>query len=366
MVTHLNVAAEPAYFRGASVRSRLLGMSLKHTIRPLLDLWAHLPFDLFPPNVLELATARIPIPDGTICRTVPIADFTCEWVQAAGVRSFDENNPRAILYFHGGAFVTCGINTHRRLVSSISAQTAQPVLNVGYRQMPHQPITESIADGVAAFRALIEQGYRAENITLMGDSAGGYLAFSVSRAVIDTGLGRPSAIVALSPLLDMDWARKAAHRNANRCQTFSLRTLERFSEVSSRLDTRRGISGARTCPVDMDLTDLPPVLIQIGSREILMADAEFMANRLLRAGVPCQLQIWDRQVHVFHAAEGLIPEAAMAIGEIGIYLDQVHAEAGRFRRVASRTRRPNRAANPSARARANLEASVAVEASVSS
>jgi acetyl esterase/lipase len=229
-------------------------------------------------------------------------------------------NRGAILYFHGGAFLTCGLNTHRRLVSRISYAAKQPVLNIGYRQMPYEPITESVADGVDGFRWLLEQGYAPEEITIAGDSAGGYLAFSVARAVMDRGWGQPAGVVAISPLLDFDPAGKRGHRNANRCQTFPMSAFDKLNDVSGRMDTRHGISGQRVCPVNMPLADMPPAMIHIGSREVLMADAELMANRLVSAGVPCDLQVWDRQVHVFHAAAAWVPEARAAIDEIGTFV----------------------------------------------
>ena len=73
----------------------------------------------------------------------------------------------------------------------------------------------------------------------------------------------------------------------------------------------------------MPLGDMPPALIHIGSREVLMADAELMANRLVSAGVPCDLQVWDRQVHVFQAAASWIPEARVAIDEIGAFVQRL-------------------------------------------
>ena len=323
--TRLSLAAEPRFFRGASIPSRLLGLGLKHTVRPVLGAWAALPFDVFPPNVLEHAARLLPVHEGTSWRTVDLPDCTGEWLRAKGVEDLHGGHDKAILYFHGGAFLTCGLNTHRRLVSRISAASGQPVLNVGYRQMPYEPITESIADGVAALRWLLEQGYRTEDVTIAGDSAGGYLAFSVARAAMDLGLGRPAGIVAISPLLDFDASTKRAHRNAHRCQTFPLHALEKFADVTLRMDTRRGISGQRTCPVNMPLADMPPALIQVGSHEILMADAEVMANRLVSAGVECELQVWDRQVHVFQAAASWVPEARRAIAEIGDIVERVAA-----------------------------------------
>lgn len=325
---HLSVAAEARFFEGASLPSLALGLGLRHTVRPLLDLWTRLPFDLFPPNVLEHAARLLPVQEGTSWRTVDLARCGSELVLARGVRDVHGGNRRVILYFHGGAFLTCGLNTHRRLVSRISQAADQPVLNVGYRQMPYEPIAESVADGVDAFTWLLEQGYRAEDVTIAGDSAGGYLAFSVARAVLDAGHGRPAGVVAISPLLDVSAERKRQHRNADRCQTFPLRALEKFTDVALRMDTRRGIAGRRVCPVDMPLEDMPPALIQIGSREILLADAEHMAGRLVQAGVPVDLQVWDRQVHVFQAAASWVPEARAAIREIGAFVDGLAAQQG--------------------------------------
>lgn len=327
-MTHLSLAAEPQFFHGASIQSRVLGLGLRHTVRPLLGLWARLPFDLFPPNGVDHIARLLPVHAGTKWRTVELNECKSEWLQARGVEDISSGtgpskNVGAILYFHGGAFLTCGLNTHRRLVSRISYASKQPVLNVGYRQMPYEPITESVADGVDAFQWLMDQGYKAENITIAGDSAGGYLAFSVARAVMDEGWGRPAGVVAISPLLDFDPAGKRGHRNANRCQLFPIHAVAKLSDVALRMDTRRGIQGTRTCPVNMPLGDMPPALIHIGSREVLMADAELMANRLVSAGIPCDLQVWDRQVHVFQAAASWVPEARTAINEIGAFVQRL-------------------------------------------
>lgn len=319
-MTHLTLAAEPQYFRGSSVQSKILGLTLKHTVRPVLGLWAHLPFDIFPPNVIDHAARLLPVHEGTKWRRVDLTHTTSEWLQAKGVGDLDDANEQAILYFHGGAFLTCGLNTHRRLVSRISYAAKQPVLNVGYRQMPYEPITESVADGVEAFQWLLAQGYEPGNITIAGDSAGGYLAFSVARAVMDKGWGRPAGVVALSPLLNFDPAHKRSHRNANRCQAFPMHAIAKLTDVTLRMDTRRGVHGQRVCPVDMPLADMPPAMIHVGSREVLMADAELMANRLVSAGVPCDLQVWEKQVHVFQAAASWVPEARHAIEEIGSFV----------------------------------------------
>jgi acetyl esterase/lipase len=342
MGNHLTLAAEPRYFRGSSLQSKILGQTLRHTVRPVLGLWARLPFDLFPPNVIEHIARLLPVHEGTSWRAVDLGTCGSEWLMAKDVKDLPAGNPKAIVYFHGGAFLTCGLNTHRRLVSRISYASGQPVLNVGYRQMPREPIAESVADGVRAFEWLLQQGYRPEDITIAGDSAGGYLAFSVARAVLDEGWGRPAGVVAISPLLDIDSERKRTHPNADACEVFPLNALIRFTDVTLRMDTRRGINGRRVCPVNMPLSDMPPSLIHIGSNEILMADAELMANRLVAAGVPCDLQIWENQVHVFHAAASWLPEARQAIHEIALFLQRVADGTIQAPAAASRRSAPKR------------------------
>jgi len=329
MTARLTVAVEPRYFRSSSIQSRLLATALRHTVRPTLALWSRLPFEFFPPNFVDFVAKVLPTPEGTLVRRVSVGAAEAEWVTGTGVGEANAvAGDHVILYLHGGAFITCGLNTHRRLVSRISSASGQSVLNLAYRQMPNVSITHTIEDGVDAFRWLLDQGFAAENITVAGDSAGGYLAFAIARKVIDSGWGTPAGVVAISPLLDLESDTKRAHRNADRCDTFPLSALERFSEVALRRERQDGLPD-RPCPVDMDLTGLPPALIQIGSREILMADAEVMTNRLVAAGIPCEFQVWNKQVHVFHAASW-IPEAQRAVKEVALFVQSLeHAQAAR-------------------------------------
>src|SRR4051794_5589590 len=103
MATHLSLAAEPRYFRGASIQSRVLGFSLRHTVRPVLGLWARLPFDLFPPNVVDHIARLLPVHEGTMWRTVDLSSCNGEWLQAKGVNDITATGSSpdagAILYF---------------------------------------------------------------------------------------------------------------------------------------------------------------------------------------------------------------------------------------------------------------------------
>lgn len=323
MTLRLSVATKPRFFAGASLRSQLLGFTVRRTVRPLIGLWTHLPFMYWPPNMIDLAASVLPVPSGTRWESVQLADCRAEWIRAKGVQG-----KRVVLYMHGGAFMSCGMNTHRRMAARISAAADAAVFSIDYRMMPRDPIASSVIDGVHGYQWLLDNGYKGDQVTIAGDSAGGYLAFAVARAAIDEGLEGPAGVVALSPLLDFDSRGKLSHPNANRCQTFPSHAFTRLHSVADEIDGRHMVDGIpipRVAPVDMELSDLPPTLIQVGSREILLADAELMAHRLVAAGVPCDLQIWDRQVHVFQAAAAWIPEGRRAIAEIA---DFIRANAG--------------------------------------
>lgn len=320
---HLQVAAEPEVVVGRSLRSRVLGLGLRATVRPVLDAWALSPVRPVPPNVLEHGARLLPLPAGTVHQRVRLPRCSGEWVRGAGVPEAGPGD-RVVLYLHGGGFLSCGLATHRGLVSRLSSATEQPVLAVAYGQMPRHSIADSVEHCVAALGWLREQGVRTEDVTIVGDSAGGYLAFCVTRAAIDRGWGTPAGLVGLSPLLELDPARRLAHPNARSCHTFSAHTIARLTDLSERVDARLRIRTERRCPVDLPLDGMPPVLLQVGSREVVLADAELMANRLTAAGVPVRLQVWERQVHVFQMA-AFLPEARLAMHEVAEFVHTLAA-----------------------------------------
>ncbi|MFC4606192.1 alpha/beta hydrolase [Rhodococcus kronopolitis] len=304
--------------RGTSPQSRLLAQSLRMTVRPVLATWARASALPWPFGLLDAVSARLHPPiEGTRSHTVLLDNCRAQWVRAEGI-----SDDRVVLYLHGGGFLACGIGTHQRLASRISAAAEAPVLMADYRMLPDHSIDDAVADGVDAYRWLLGRGYRADQIVIAGDSAGGYLSFMVPLALREQGLPGPAGIVALSPLTDMDPTRKVAHRNAGRDPMLPRQALDELARISNRTDARSGSTRTqpRVCPIDADLHGLPPVLIQVGSHELLLPDSELIADRLAEAGVPCELQVWRHQVHVFQVASDLVPEAQRAIDEIGYFI----------------------------------------------
>lgn len=227
----------------------------------------------------------------------------------------------AVVYFHGGAFVTGGLASHRRIVEALARRSGQPVLSVAYRQGRRGLVADSIVDCVAAVNLLIDRGYDPSRLVLAGDSAGGHLAFAVTLAAARQGIDL-GGVVAISPWLDFDNSVRRHHRNAWRDPFIPTFRLARMA---------RQVTGSRTpdpalSPVNAMLADLPPALLVCGSEEILRFDAELMTRRLEAVGVQADLHVWAGQVHAFPVMAGLTPESGQAVDVI---VEFVRSRAGR-------------------------------------
>lgn len=310
---------------GISVQAQMMDKLSRLFLRPALELLSHTPRSLWPLEVVDKAAKLKVLPDDAVCERVTLPSCRAEWV-TPDVAAETGPGDRVLLYLHGGAFLTCGLNTHRRLVAAIARECGSRALSVDYRMMPKHTVADAIEDGVDGYRFLLDQGYRPEQITVAGDSAGGYLAFAVTLAIRDAGLPMPGAVTALSPLTGFDPATKAAHPNADRDAMFSLKVLRMFEELAAEVTAAahhtRG-QEPRLDPAVADLTGLPPVLIQAGSTEVLLADAEEIADRLIAAGVPTELQVWAGQLHVFQTAVGFVPESRRAVREIARFITRI-------------------------------------------
>jgi acetyl esterase/lipase len=300
-----------------SLRSRVVTAALQRATTPYLR---KLTSSELTPEVLtrlskfdELA-ARGPVPKGTRTEPVMVGDVAAEWVHGARVGA---TRYGVILYLHGGGWLFGGLNSHRALTSRISSASGAPVLALDYRMVPKVPFDQEIEDCVAGFRWLLDRGIHPERIAIMGDSAGGYLTLATALRARSYGLPMPAALVGISGVYDMDSASKAAHANAKVDAAGSLAALDWMTEV-----VLGGLDPAdpKVSPLRADLAGLPPTLLTASSSEIIYCDSEDLARALVAAGVPCTLQVWNGQLHVFQALGPLIPEAKLAIADIGTFV----------------------------------------------
>ncbi|MEU9808114.1 alpha/beta hydrolase [Mycobacterium sp. NPDC050853] len=256
------------------------------------------------PGVRGTRTERVQLPN---CP----AEWTWNTKNVPGHSS--SSDAPVVIYFHGSAFIALGINSHRPLVSHIARDSGARALSVGYRLCPRNLVEDAVADGVDAYRYVLDQGVDPDNIVLAGDSAGGFLAAMTAIAVRDQGLTPPAGCVLISAATSNDMEPKYAAGKRVGDAMFPVNFLKMINDVFL---LRNGARQPGPCPADADLTGLGPFLLQVGSQEALRSDSELLAERLVAAGVPVRLQIFDRAIHVFQVFALSNPDARRAVAEI--------------------------------------------------
>ncbi|QZA08777.1 alpha/beta hydrolase [Mycolicibacter heraklionensis] len=303
----------------ASVEGRLAWLAARATIRPVLSVGSYLPRMPWPFGLLDFAAkAMLPAP-GTIRATIRLPRCKAQMVRAAGVLPADGTR-RVVLYMHGGAFLTCGANTHGRLVTKLSKYADSPVLVVEYRMIPKYSIADAIDDCYDGYRWLRRQGYEPDQIVLAGDSAGGYLSLALAERLLEEGED-PAAIVAMSPLLEIAKEAKKAHPNIHAGAEFPPKAFDAFVELIEAAAQRDRTHGSEVLePLQHVKPGLPRTLIHVSGSEVLLHDARLGAKVLAAAGVPVELRVWPGQIHVFQIAAPFVPEATRSLRQIGEYI----------------------------------------------
>lgn len=305
--------------RRHSVESLAVDLGCRMVLKNAVRAWAIQPNLRWPLGSIDWAAGLVSAPRSAKLRRIRLPHCQAELISAANSRA-----RRAVLYLHGGAFLTCGLNTHRSLVTRLSDVSDAVILNVGYRMLPAFGLTDSIQDALDGLHWLRRNGYDWPSIAVAGDSAGGYLALVTTPELIRSFGRSPAGVATISPLTDLDPKRKLAHRNARRCAMFTGSALTMFNEYLTRRGLNPRLAQSRPVPpVDADLTRMPPVTIHASTDELLLADAELMYRRLGRAGIRCDLHLWRGQIHDFPLAADVLPEGRRALRYLGDFVKEV-------------------------------------------
>lgn len=232
---------------------------------------------------------------------------------------------RVFLYLHGGGYFFGSPRSHRALTWRLSRACRAKVLALDYRQPPDWHYPAPLEDAVAAYRSLLDRGYKPENIIIGGDSAGGNLTLVTLLRLRDLQLPMPAAGVLISPWGDLTCSGETVVSNAE-CEPMIPVNALRF--ISASYSHRTDPGSPLISPVFADLSGLPPLLVQVGSTEVLLSDARRVAEQAARFQVPCRLQVWENMMHVFQTLAGWVPEASLALREIGAFVEQAVDEAG--------------------------------------
>ena len=302
-----------------SVRARALSLVLRRTVRPIIGVWSLAPWFPWPYRAIDYA--------GLLPSTVPGTTFERTMLGGVAVQRVTPTTVatgRRILYFHGGAFIVGGWRLHRGMLSHIAAATGAEILAVDYRQLPHAPISASVQDCADAYAELVSQ-VPADELILMGDSAGGYLIFSTMAYAAANGLPMPAAGVAYSPL--PGWRDEFDERTYSGCAVFGPRAIPTMARYATKRETDPG----HLTPQHAIGVDLPPILIEAAAGESLYPDIELLAAELQAAGADVELRGWNLDVHVFQASAAWVPESRDAIEYAADFCEHAWVSAARSR-----------------------------------
>jgi len=309
---------------GPSLAGRLTALAALLTIRPTLAIGSYAPRLPWPWGLVDFVSRVMRPAPGTVRATISLPNCTAQLVRAAGVLPADGKHS-VILYMHGGAFLTCGVHSHGRLVTALSKYADSPVLVVNYRMIPKHSVGTALDDCYEAYKWLRLKGYEPDQIVLAGDSAGGYLALALAERLQQEGLASesPAAIVTMSPLFEIDNESRANHPNTHSDAMFPPKAFTALVDLVEAAAERNVVDGKPEEifePLDHIEPGLPRTLIHVSGSEVLLNDARKAAHMLAAAGVPVEVRVWPGQMHVFQIAAPVIKEGTRSLRQIGDYI----------------------------------------------
>ncbi|MFP5441947.1 MAG: alpha/beta hydrolase [Gammaproteobacteria bacterium] len=222
-----------------------------------------------------------------------------------------------ILYLHGGAYISGGSRSHVPIAGQLANAAGATAWLIDYRLAPEFPYPAAVDDALAAYRGLLDMKIPAAKIAIAGDSAGGGLSLATTLAIRDAGLPLPAALALLSPWTDLTLSGESMQSKIAVDPMLGPLWLEWAAGMYAEgtLRTAPGVS-----PLFADLGGFPPLLVHVGSDEVLLDDSTFLARRAADAGVDVTLRVFDGLWHVFQAQAGMIDEADESVGEIGNFI----------------------------------------------
>jgi acetyl esterase/lipase len=262
----------------------------------------------------ERIMASLPMDDDISTERVGAGGVPAEWIVSP-----EAQNGRVMLYLHGGGYTSGSMRTHRVMLSHISRASQARVLGLDYRLAPECPFPAPVEDSIAAYRWLLSNGAKPEQIVIGGDSAGGGLMVAALVSLRYLGEPMPAAGVGISSWTDMEATGQSFIDNAEVDPSVN---RDRILNIANVYMAGKDLKAPLASPIHADLTGLPPLLLQVGSIETLLDDTHELAKRARAAGVEVEVDVWDDMPHVWQAFASFLPEAREALDHCGQFVQK--------------------------------------------
>lgn len=292
---------------------RLLAGSLRTSLRLLFRGLIRPSMPIAGQRAVLRALTSLTLPARGVTRTSGyLGGIAYEWHRP------QNDNGQVWLYLHGGGYLLGSPASHRALCGALAQRCGMSVCAIEYRLAPEFRYPAPLIDVLAAYQALLDQGYRAEQIIIGGDSAGGHLSLTTALELKARSQRLPRALVCFSPVTDLSFEH--LHEPPAGDPMISRAWIEQARALTAQPGAdpyKPSLS-----PVYADLAGLPPLLLQVGEDELLRNDSLRLAERALAAGVPVQLERYPGCWHVFQAHVGVLDVADLAVQRVADFLSR--------------------------------------------
>jgi acetyl esterase/lipase len=285
---------------------------------------AHLSFEERQSGFAEAAATLFPkLAKDVRYETVDAGGVAAEWVVVP-----ESGDGRVVFYLHGGGYTQGSPETHRELVSRVARHARARALCIDYRLAPAHPFPAAVEDALAAYNWLMDSGVSASSVAFAGDSAGGGLAVAMLLALRDRAGPLPSCVACLSPWFDLEGSGQSALADHD-----PIVQRQHLLEVAGVYLAGADPRHPHASPLHGQFEGLPPMLLQVGTRDLLLDDSRRLESAARAAGVDVDLEVWPGLIHVWHVWGDAVPEARAALESVGRFI-RSHAAAHRPSTVA--------------------------------
>lgn len=223
---------------------------------------------------------------------------------------------RLIIYYHGGGFFLFSAQTYRVTTTNLARASGFAVFAPDYRLAPEHPAPAAHDDAFGVYQAALLEGYTADRIALIGDSAGGNLALATAIRAREAKLPLPSALALFSPWLDFT-EEGESYRSITDDPILLPAMLDRFKLAYLRdVDSR----SSDVTPFDADFRGLPPTLVHVGSWERLLDDSITVVGHMKVDGVDAELNVFDGMCHGWQLFAPMLDEGMESIEQAARFI----------------------------------------------